>query len=84
LPLVGLVIVIRVVEGLMDVSDDVEEISGHEGAFEGEGIFVGGEDGFAPVDGVDGVYVALEFVHTHEGVFWVVDAGSGGGYMFVK
>ena len=62
----------------MDISNEVEEISGHKGTFEGKPFFVGLEDSVAPVDYVDGVDVLLILGHAFEGEIGVVDTSSRG------
>lgn len=69
---------------LVDISYEMEQISGHECAFEGESFLVGFKDSIAPVDDVDGIDILLVLGHALEGEIRVVNAASGGSYMLVK
>ena len=69
---IGIVEEVGVVQRLMDISNHMQEISGHPSSLEGYAVSVVPQYIFAPVYGVDGVDVLLEGGHALEGVVGVV------------
>lgn len=60
------------VKGLMDIADEVQQVSGHEGSLKGDAIDIMFENRGAVVNDVDGIDVLLQGAHAVEGEVGVV------------
>jgi hypothetical protein len=80
----GLVEVVGGVQRLVDISNDMKQVSCHPSSFEGDSFLVGLEGRHAPVDGVDRVDVLLIGAHSLEGVIGIIYSALPLWYILVK
>jgi len=80
----GFVEIVGGVERLMNITNNMKQISSHECPLKSDTFFVGFKDTFAPVYCVDRVDILLIRGHSLEGVVRIVYAAFNFTYMFVK